>query len=156
GRDLWSGRVTLSVKPFEGLQAYLVWEHFSENDDRMRTAKQLCHTDPIPTEIGGVPVGAGGGGFFSLPSYLSQGCRMSSLYSADAFQVPNGFSLPYYTFLPTHDIDPNLDPYASTTQSRNLRVIESTLTPKYQAKNDVAELNADYSLTPALMLTSQT
>ena len=30
------------------LQAYLVWEHFSEDDDRMRTAKQLCKTDPGP------------------------------------------------------------------------------------------------------------
>ena len=45
GRDLWSGRVTLGLKPTENLQATLVWEHFSENDDRMRTAKQLCKTD---------------------------------------------------------------------------------------------------------------
>ena len=35
-------RVTLGWKPVENLQAYLVWEHFSENDDRMRTQKQLC------------------------------------------------------------------------------------------------------------------
>ena len=46
GRDLWSGRVTLGLKPTENLQATLVWEHFSEDDDRMRTAKQLCKTAP--------------------------------------------------------------------------------------------------------------
>ncbi|HSZ74474.1 MAG TPA: TonB-dependent receptor, partial [Rhizomicrobium sp.] len=59
GRDLWSGRITLGVKPIENLQAYLVWEHFSEDDDRMRTAKQLCKTDPTPAEIAGVPVADG-------------------------------------------------------------------------------------------------
>ena len=31
------------------LQTNLVWEHFSEDDDRMRTGKQLCKTAPIPT-----------------------------------------------------------------------------------------------------------
>ncbi len=49
GRDLWSGRMTLGVKPFEKLQTYLVWEHFSEDDDRLRSGKQLCKTDTGPT-----------------------------------------------------------------------------------------------------------
>ena len=30
GRDLWSSRVTVGWKPLSNLQAYLVWEHFSE------------------------------------------------------------------------------------------------------------------------------
>ncbi len=53
GRNLWSGRVSIGWKPLASLQATLVWEHFSEDDDRMRTSKQLCKTDPNPTEIGG-------------------------------------------------------------------------------------------------------
>ncbi len=53
GRDLWSGRVTLGLKPIERLQITAMWEHFSENDDRMRTAKQLCKTDPTPHDING-------------------------------------------------------------------------------------------------------
>ncbi len=48
GRDLWSGRVTIGWKPAENLQTYLVWEHFSEDDDRLRSGKQLCKTAPIP------------------------------------------------------------------------------------------------------------
>ena len=36
----------------------------------------------------------------------------------------------------------------ATTQSTNLRVIESTINPHYQAKNDTLELNADYTVTP--------
>ena len=46
--------------------------------------------------------------------------------------------------------------YAKTTQSRNLRVIESTLDPQYKAKNDTVELNTDFEVTPTLTLTSQT
>ena len=48
------------------------------------------------------------------------------------------------------------DPYASTTQSRDLRVIESSINPKYRAKNDTLELNADYQAGPSLTFTSQT
>jgi iron complex outermembrane recepter protein len=158
GRDLWSSRVTLGWKPFVNVQSYFVWEHFQEDDDRMRTAKQLCKTDPIPTEIGGTPVVLGYGSYNSVGDFLSQGCRMTSLYSPDAFEVPNGFSLPYYTalgglYVPIRSL---FDPYASTTQSRNLRVIESSINPVYKAKNDVLEFNADYSISPSLTFTSQT
>src|SRR5262249_12282265 len=45
GRDLWSSRVSLAWNPLPNLKTALVWEHFSESDDRMRTAKQLCKTD---------------------------------------------------------------------------------------------------------------
>ncbi|HEV2561794.1 MAG TPA: TonB-dependent receptor [Rhizomicrobium sp.] len=158
GRDLWSSRVTLGWKPFQNVQTYLVWEHFQENDDRMRTAKQLCKTDPVPTEVLGVPVDPQTGGWSDAGDYLSQGCRMGSLYAPSAFEVPNGYSLPYYSafggvYLPIRDA---FNPYASTTQSRNLRVIESSLNPVYKAKNDTLEFNADYTIDPALTLSSQT
>jgi len=161
GRDLWSGRATLSFKPFEGLQTTLVWEHFSENDDRMRTAKQLCKTAQPPISVNGVRVAPGGlsltDAFQLGGDYLSQGCLPTSLYSPDAFQVPYGFSLPYAVALGVAD-DAALgtDPYANTVQSRNLRVIESTINPRYRAKNDTVELNADYAVLPVLTLTSQT
>ncbi len=161
GRDLWSGRVTLGFKPTEKLQTTLAWEHFSEDDDRMRTAKQLCETDQPPTSVNGVTVPPGALDATSIfgmgADYLSQGCKATSLYSSAAFQVPYGFSLPYAVALGVSSFaNPNLDPYASTVQSQNLRVIESTLNPRYQAKNDVVELNADYAVTPSLTLTSQT
>jgi outer membrane receptor protein involved in Fe transport len=121
GRDLWSSRFTVGFKPFSNFQTYLVWEHFQENDDRMRSAKQLCKNDPTPTEIGGVPVPPGNS-LHAASAYLSQGCLMTSLYSADAFQVPNGYSLPFVLALgDSGQLDPNVDPYASTTQSRDLR-----------------------------------
>ncbi len=49
-----------------------------------------------------------------------------------------------------------VDPYASQTQPRNLRVIQSEINPSYRAKNDTLEFNADYTITPELTFTSQT
>ncbi len=157
GHDLWSSRVSLTYKPASTLSATLVWEHFSEDDDRMRTSKQLCKTAPIPDSVGGVAVGSAGG--TSEPGdFLSQGCLPTSLYSKDAFEVPNGFSLPYYSAFTSagFPVRTGFDVYASTTQSQNLRVIESSLNPLYKAKNDTVELNADYDVTSALTFTSQT
>jgi iron complex outermembrane receptor protein len=158
GRDLWSGRVTIALKPVEHVQTTLVWEHFSEDDDRMRTAKQLCHRMAIPALFGGDGAASTGGTDVFLPAnYGSQGCEMSSLYSPDAFQVPNGFSLPFYFGLGAAGLPiTGLDPYVSTTQSQNLRVIETAFSPIYRAKNDIVELNTDYAVTPELTFTSQT
>jgi len=162
GRDLWSGRATLAWKPMENLQATVMWEHFQENDDRLRTSKQLCKTDPTKTEVGGVPVPPAGSVLaYAAQPYLSQGCLPTSLYSVDAFQVPNGISLPYYEPLgfegiPVMSRGGAFDPYSNTTQSTNLRVIESQINPAYKAKNDTIELNVDYSVTPSLTFTSQT
>ena len=157
GRDLWSGRVTLGWKPTEHLQAYLIWEHFSENDDRLRSAKQLCKTTPLPTVVDGVPIAPRGGQIAQdFGAYLAQGCQAVSLYSPEAFEVPNGYALPYYVAISYGGYASNINPYLNATQSTNLRDIESQLEPSYKAKNDVVELNADYDFTPTLTFTSQT
>ena len=157
GRDLWSGRLSIGWKPFENLQTYLIWEHFSENDDRLRSGKQVCTTAPIPTSVGGEPVPPGGALFASFGAYLSQGCQMGPLYGPQAFGVPNGYSLPYYTAPQFAGVVTGLlNPYVSQTQSPNLRVIDTQLTPQYKAKNDTVELNTDYRVTPTLTLTSET
>jgi outer membrane receptor protein involved in Fe transport len=160
GRDLWSTRATIGWKPFDNIQAYLIWEHFSEDDDRMRTAKQLCHKAPNLDEIDGQPVNVGTqpGGADGAYTYTNQGCIPASLYSSQSFETPNGYSLPFYG--PTGDVGTpvfrDLDPYASATQSRNLHVVETLLDPVYKAKNDIFELNIDYGITPTLTFTSQT
>src|SRR5690242_1902659 len=103
GRDLWSSRLSIAWKPLSDLKATLVWEHFSENDDRMRTSKQLCKTDPGASEVVGVHVPYPGeispnplfNAFVFSTGYLSQGCLPASLYSPESFEVPNGYALPY-------------------------------------------------------------
>jgi iron complex outermembrane receptor protein len=176
GRDLWSGRMTLGWKPVEQVQTYLVWEHFSEDDDRVRSAKQLCKKDPGLTSVDGLnvttlPTDTSNG----LPAnfnaqfaqtWLSQGCLPASFYSKDAYETPNGQTIPFVA-LGEFGADAfngaaggfllkDVDPYASQTQSTNLRVIQSLIKPTYRAKNDTLEFNVDYAITPTLTLTSQT
>jgi outer membrane receptor protein involved in Fe transport len=160
GRDLWSTRVSLRFAPTDKINANLIWEHFQEDDDRLRSGKQLCHRDVV-THVGDVPVdfyqvvpdyGQLGGGIARVQTLFSQGCNPASLYSPDSFQVPNGLAVPYYSQL----LGFRQDAYASATQSRDLRVIESTVDPKYRAKNDTVELQVGVDLSDSLTLTSET
>jgi len=162
GRDLWSSRLSIGWKPLANLKTTLVWEHFSEDDDRMRTAKQLCKTDPGRSTVGGVdvptPVGLAGIGlaFTITQASFSQGCLPASLYAPESFEVPNGYALPYVVAGHVAGGLRGIDPYLNGTQSPNLRVIQTQIDPRYQAKNDTVELNTDYSITPTLTFTSAT
>ncbi|HEV2561801.1 MAG TPA: TonB-dependent receptor [Rhizomicrobium sp.] len=157
GRDLWSSRVTVGWQPTSDVQTYLVWEHFQESDDRIRSSKQLCTAVPTPTTFEGTPVGLALVGNTN-GEWLSQGCSDGSMYSKAAFGVPDGYTLPFWSALNFYiEGLPNRgNPYAGTTQSTNLRVIDSELNPTYKAKNDTLEFNADWHITPSLTLTSQT
>jgi len=163
GRDLWSTRLSVRWRPLSDVQADLVWEHFQESDNRMRTAKQLCMTDTGPGTVLGVVVPSSGTSTsgideaFSMTSgHFSQGCLPTSMYSKRAFEVPYGYSLPYVVAGYTSGfMRASIDPYASTTQSTNLRNIETAINPRYRAKNDTLELNVDYAVTPTLTFTSQ-
>ena len=162
GRDLWSGRMTIGWKPASDIQTYFIWEHFSEDDDRLRSGKQLCTTNNPVTSVDGVPVpppseDAGHGALTLSTPFTSQGCQAGSLYGPSAFQVPFGASLPYVIALHAYGLEKfNVNPYAETTQSSNLRNIQSALLPTYRAKNDTLEFNATYTVDPALTLTSET
>jgi iron complex outermembrane receptor protein len=172
GRDLWSTRVTLGWKPVESVQAYAIWEHFDESDDRVRSAKQLCKKDPGPDSVDGLPISSlpypGSDHRINMPpsftqdfvrTWLSQGCLPTSLYSPQAFETPNGQVYPFFAlgaFFSGYPLLNDVDPYASQTQSRNLRDIQSLIKPHYRAKNDTLEFNADWAVTPSLTLTSQT
>jgi iron complex outermembrane receptor protein len=154
GRDLWSTRMSLRFAPSDTIEANLIYEHFEEDDDRLRSGKQVCSTDDR-TEINGLPSRRED---LYYAEAFSQGCLPQSMYAPESYRAPDGFSLPYYHAmrligLPTV---PGFNPYASTTQSRDLRVIESTIDPEYQAKSDLAELQFDIDLTDTLTLTSET
>jgi iron complex outermembrane recepter protein len=166
GRDLWSSRVSLLLRPTADIAATAIWEHFQENDDRLRSGKQLCARDNAPDVVDG-PAGPQYTNYnsFLVPGgnlgkeWLSQGCHAASLYSAESFGTPDASSFPFIAALealayPTY-IAPGTNPYAGVTQSHNLRVIESLIQPQYRAKNDTFEFNLDYLLTPELTLSSQ-
>jgi outer membrane receptor protein involved in Fe transport len=176
GRDLWSTRVSLRFAPTERLDANLIWEHFQEDDDRLRSGKQLCKTD-IVTQVAGfatpdfygfVPEWGLPQVFSGIQPSFSQGCTAASLYSPDSYQKTNPLALPYYVPLGAVGLPVAqypighpfagmpVDPYASRTQSSDLRVIESPVEPGYRAKTDVVELQANFDISNALTLSSET
>jgi len=160
GRDLWSTRATLRWQPVENFHTDFIWEHFQENDDRLRSSKQLCTRADYPTTVLGQSTGLLG------ESVLNQGCGPGSLYSPNAYGVPDGLALPYYGGLTgaqgtgaiINPLSPGHvhNPYASTTQSQDLRVIESTLDPEYKSNNDTLELNTTWRVVPHLTFNSAT
>ncbi|HVT24474.1 MAG TPA: TonB-dependent receptor [Rhizomicrobium sp.] len=163
GRNLWSSRVSLLFHPISRLTATAIWEHFDEDDDRLRSGKQLCARDEPPTVVDG-PAGPripdynpqSGGNFGGV--WLQQGCHAASLYAPESFGTPNAASIPFIAALQLLSpyMAPGLNPYSGITQSTDLRVINSLIDPKYRAKNDTYELNVDFHVTPELTLTSQT
>ena len=99
GRDLWSSRATIGWKPTADMQTYFIWEHFSEDDDRLRSSKQLCTAIPTPTEFEGIPIGGTFGLIGRFSDFINQGCSNGSLYSPAAYGVPDGRTLPFWTGL---------------------------------------------------------
>ncbi|HET6538682.1 MAG TPA: TonB-dependent receptor [Sphingopyxis sp.] len=162
GRDLWSTRATLAWEPSDRFKANVIWQHFSEDDNRSRSSKQLCTTDPGTSKIGDFEITDPG-----LQGRISQGCLPGSLYDAAAYGKPNSAALVYLYF-------PNIymsvgndstrtripatiaDPMGGGMQSRNLREIESNYDPIFRAKNDVVQFNWEYRPSDALQFMSQT
>jgi iron complex outermembrane receptor protein len=183
GRDLWSTRIGLLWAPTDRFRANVLWEHFSEDDDRSRTGKQLCTRGETPASVdwtdpdGGQHTSAVVANNWTGSS-LTPGCQAASLYTDKAFGAPNGIGFPIVTGLilttPFRSSFPagsperekwgqylfqeHIDPFssASGSQSRNLREISTFYDPVFQAKNDVIQLNFEMDLTDDLTFNSQT
>ncbi len=163
GRDLWSTRVSLRVSPNDRIDANLIWEHFEEDDDRLRSGKQLCKKD-IVTEVAGFTTsggvllhrnpglaangqgGVGGeGGYAGPQAVFSQGCERESLYSQLSFQRPQGYMLPYYLPLGAIGLPTALnDPYLSVTNSTDFDVLDSVNDQPVGLRTIQSTLNPTY------------
>ena len=157
GRDLGSIRATLSFKPNERLSAYLMYEHYAEDDDRNRVGKQLCITDPGPTHVGPVPIAPAGGPVFgNYAAFLNQGCLPGPLNSPAAFGVVNSNA----TFLATGNLvglNNGTNVFADNPlQDTNLHDIESIRQPTFKSEQDLAMLHVTYNLSDNWSITSIT
>lgn len=146
-RNLYGIRASIAAEPTDRLRALLIYDHFSEDDKRIRSGKQLCDKDPLKTSFtfGGVTQAIG-----PLDQLVtSLGCReapldemndrvnsvatlggglaiASGLLSGDAFTTP---------------INPNL------------REIESAFDPSYEAEQTLITGKLEFDLTDSLLLT---
>ncbi|WP_244999495.1 TonB-dependent receptor domain-containing protein [Brevundimonas nasdae] len=166
GRDLYSVRLSAAWEPTDSFRANLIWEHFGEDDNRSRTGKQLCTTDPGPAQVGSYTLTSS-----FLRGVLSQGCQPGSLFDDAAYGTPNGTSMGQiwaaaniaYGFrtidgrlTSISGISQGVNPYAGVTQSTNLREIATSYDPRFRATNDVYQLNLEFDLSPSLKFVSQT
>jgi iron complex outermembrane receptor protein len=174
GRDLYSIRATVGFEPAPWFRSNFIWEHFNENDNRSRTGKQLCHRDESKFTIGSTQVVTNPDDPLDAvlrPALFSLGCKPGSLYDKDAFGTPNGLALAAidalvvvgqaFPFASDQNGAPTTilkiaDPYGGMMQSSNLREIASFRDPRYRAKADVFEFNADVDLGKSLTLSWQT
>jgi outer membrane receptor protein involved in Fe transport len=152
-RDLWAVRATLAFNPDgEGARAFLLYEHFEEDDTRARVGKQLCSKDLGPTSVGGVPLLPTAAGTLAR-GFLSQGCTPVRIDSPLGLGTLNssatlGGGLGNLTGLITGDA------YAGKTQNPDLRTIESAFDPVYQANTDLFQLQVEIDVTDSLTLTA--
>lgn len=163
GRDLWSTRVSMTWEPSDRFKVSAVWQHFKEDDNRSRSAKQLCTPDPGARQIGRIAITEP-----LLQGRISQGCLPGSLYDDAAYGTPNSAALVYLYFPATSialgsrtrggsSISPVIrDPLGGVTQTRNLREIESNYDPIFRASNDVFQFNLEFSPFENLSFISQT
>jgi outer membrane receptor protein involved in Fe transport len=157
GRDLGSVRATLSFKPSDKFSAYLMYEHYGEDDDRNRIGKQLCIKDPGPTSVGGVPIAAAGGPVLSnYAAFLNQGCLPGSLYQNSAYGTVNSNA----TFLATGNLvglNDGTDVFRNNPlQDHNLHNIASVIQPLFTSQEDLVDLHMEWHATDNLTLTSIT
>ena len=146
GRELWSLRATLGFEPSDNFRGWLSYEHFDEDDNRIRSGKQLCKKDPTKTSFAGIPIT----GLDTLVTSL--GCQDAPL--SDSYDRVNsagtlGGGLGIIAGLLNGDaFNTPLDP--------NLRNIESALEPVYKAQQDLYTLKLELDIGDSLKLTSLT
>ncbi len=145
-RSLWGMRATLGFEPSENFRGWLSYEHFEEDDSRLRTGKQLCAKDPFKSSFNGIAIGA------ADQIYTSLGCQEAPL--SDSFERVNtagslggGFAI--LAGLASGDL-------ATSALDPNLRNIASASDPSYTAEQDLWTLSLELDLGENLTLTSLT
>ncbi len=142
-RDLYGVRATLAFEPTDRLRGWLSYEHFEEDDSRLRSGKQFCDKDPFVTSFAGISV---------TPQdqlYTSLGCQDAPLSQSNgrvnsAATLGGGLGI----LAGLLNGDAYTDPVI-----RDLRTIESAFDPQYTADQDLYTWKAEFDLTDSLLLT---
>ena len=153
GRDLGAIRITASFKPTDRFSAYLMFEHYGEDDTRNRVGKQLCITDSdaMHATVGGVATNA------SQRAFLSQGCLPGTVYQNAAYGALNSNSTLGGIVANLGGVNNYTDLFGThPLQDHNLHNIESVIQPLNTAQEDLVDLNLSYNLTDNLTIQSIT
>lgn len=142
GRELYGIRGTLAFEPTESFRSWLMVEHFSEDDSRIRSGKQLCSKDEFDTEFMGIPIGP------ANQLATSLGCQEAPL-SQSLDRVNSAATLGGGLAITAGLL--NGDAFTAPLNP-NLREIESAFDPIYQAESTLYTLKGEYDLNDSLTL----
>ena len=142
-RDLSSIRATLSAEPTDNLRGWVSYEHFEEDDSRLRSGKQLCKKDPGFTSFAGIPVSP-------LDQLVtSVGCQDAPLdQSKDRVNSQGTLGGGLAIIAGLLNGDAFTDPI-----NPDLRTIESAFDPMYEADQDLFTWKGEWNITDNLLLT---
>jgi outer membrane receptor protein involved in Fe transport len=151
GLDLGAYRATVAFKPNDKFSAYLMYEHYRENDTRNRVGKQLCIKDPGPSKVGTYTTNA------ADRAFLTQGCVAGSLYQNAAYDTLNSNGTLAGVLANLIGLTSYNDVFAGhPLQNHNLHDIESLIDPSYTARSDTIDFKMEWRLTDTLTLSSIT
>lgn len=145
-RDLWSARATLAFEPSDRFRAYLMWEHFDEEDTRNSGGRSFCISDPGPAQIGSTPVNNA-----AARNYLSRGCLQGSVFQPSALGSPNSVSTFGGLFATVAGLTTG-DTFAGQLNDPDLRKTNFYRDPSYTAQNDTLIFDAQFEVSDALTL----
>lgn len=138
-RDLWSTRVAVNLLPTDSTEVNFFWQHFEEEDSRMRTSNQTCVKDPrpFPLALGCLPDQ-------DIESFevLNSNGQLGGILG---FVTPDpGNGVAYLPF--------PIDAFEDSERSDDLREVHSDFSPTYEMEEDIYNLDIvhdwnDYTLT---------
>lgn len=142
-RSLYGIRASVAFEPTDRLRALLIYDHFEEDDSRIRSGKQLCKKDPLKTSFAGI-------GITPLDQLVtSLGCQEAPLDEMNDrvnSVATLGGGLGIIAGLLNGDAFP-------APVNPNLREIESAFDPQYQAEQTLITGKLEFDLTDSLLLT---
>ena len=142
-RDISSYRATFQVEPTDNLRAWISYEHFEEDDSRLRAGKQLCKKDPGFSSFAGIPVSP-------LDQLVtSLGCQDAPLdQSHDRVNSQGTLGGGLGIIAGLLNGDAFTDPV-----NPDLREIESAFDPMYRADQDLTTWKLEWNITDSLLFT---
>ena len=117
-RDLWATRLGMRFLTSENSELNLYWQHFEEDDSRMRTSNQTCAKDPRPWPFG---LGCLPGEDIESYEILNGNGQLGGILS---FFTPGLYPL-------------GTDAFASSIKPDSLRSVYSDFSPVYQMEEDI-------------------
>lgn len=155
-RDLYGLRGSFAWEPSDEFRVLLMAEHFKEEDNRVRSGKQFCATDPIKTAYAGIPISA----FDQL--ITSQGCVEANLDDPASLGGINSVATLGGQYGIISGLVGGIDPATGNAINTNfntspivsdLRAMESAIDPTYESEQTLLTWQFEYDWTDNLTVT---